>query len=129
LWLSAGPPPEMEPIAVEGTLFSQSLLMRGDRERTRHQSALLELDLLRASMQLRQQLGSRGFTLMRVAPATRSGGPSITLEHARGKQRVHTVLTTVDAGLTAMVQTWAPDLPPATTSPAAEPSERRGQWR
>ncbi|HME91511.1 MAG TPA: hypothetical protein VKE49_08810 [Myxococcaceae bacterium] len=129
LWLSAWPPPEMEPIAVEGTLFSQSLLMRGDGEGTRHQSALLELDLPRASMQVRQQLGSRGFTLMREAPATTSGGRSITLEHATGKQRVHTVLTTVDAGLTAMVQTWASDLPPATSSPAAEPSGRRGQWR
>lgn len=127
LWLRATSASEMEQVAPEGTLFSQSLQTGDEAGGQLHLSALLELDLLTASMQLREQLGSRGFTLIRESRLSHAAERGFALDHARGTARVHTVLTAVDAGLTALVQTWVPE--PVPAAPSRRESQGRGEWK
>ena len=129
LWLRATSVPGPEWIAPEGALFSQSLLTGQEAGGQLHLSALLELNVIAASMEVRDQLLSRGFTLIGENWLGHAAERGSALDHARGAERVHTLLTAVDAGLTAMVQTWAPAPVPEASAPSSRESRGRGEWK
>lgn len=123
LWLSAASDPELA--APRETVFSQQLLLRDEVSQNRHLSALIELDLIAASMRLREELGARGFVLSRERELTASANRGFLLEHVRDGARVQTVVTAVATGLTAMTQTWWPEQPPAAAANDIRISGRR----
>jgi hypothetical protein len=114
LWLSAASGPELA--APKETVFSQQLLLRDEVGQNRHLSALIELDLIAASMRVREELGTRGFALSREMELTASGDRGFLLEHVRDGARVQTVVTAIATGLTAMTQTWWPEQLPAAAA-------------
>ncbi len=125
LWVSAAPAAELELPAPKETVFSQQLLLRDEVGQNRHLSALIELDLIAASMRLREMLGARGFALSREMELTGPGNRGFLLEHVGDGGRVETVVTAIATGLTAMTQTWWPEqLPAAAASDVGIPGRR-----
>lgn len=106
LWLREAAGPDEDPLAPEGSLFSESLISRGEGAGLDQLSALLDRDLSVAADETRERFRHRGFPPGREEKLEGKVGPGRLFEHVRNGKHVQTVLTPASPRTTALVETW-----------------------
>ena len=92
--------------ALEGTLFSQDVVLREDSGGTQARSALLKNTLRGTRELLAKSFAAAGYTLIRESQLKVEGKPHRIVEFARGKEQAVVSLAEVEPGVVAVQQTW-----------------------
>ncbi len=91
---------------LEGTLFSEELVLRDESGGTQARSALLEGSIEQARRKLVNGFVSKGYSLIRDTRVKLDGKSQRVIEFARGKEQAVATVVQVQADLVAIQQTW-----------------------
>jgi hypothetical protein len=106
LWSEPEEKPAPDLVKLEGTLFSQDLGARAPNA-AQQRTSLVERGLDDVRKSLLAELAAKGYQVVHETKTVDHGKLGYVEELARGAEQVDATLVSVDATMTAVLETWA----------------------
>ncbi|WP_338865382.1 hypothetical protein [Myxococcus stipitatus] len=106
LWTRPPKSPAAGLVTLEGTIYSQDVTARDDPGGSQNRSALVTGELTDVQQRVSAELARQGYEPVRQSVTKLGGGTQVTMEHARKGEQVMTTVSSVDEGMSTVMQTW-----------------------